>query len=246
MLIYSGRPSEGARSLARALGIRRARAEGPTLSPGTVLVNWGNTQLPARFRNCYVINTPEDVACVSNKLRFFESLAALQITPRWADASAWARTMTRDGIPIVCRTVLSGSGGVGIVIAKTPQEVIEAPLYVEYIKKQSEYRVHILRGNIIDIQRKARRHDVPDDEVNWEVRNLEGGFIYARENINAPVCVTQVAEQGMAALALDFGACDVLFNAKQNRAYLLEINSAPGLEGTTVENYANAFRRAYL
>jgi D-alanine-D-alanine ligase-like ATP-grasp enzyme len=44
------------------------------------------------------------------------------------------------------------------------------------------------------------------------------------------------------ALGLDFGAADVLFNARRNQAYVLEVNTAPGLEGQTVNDYAEAFK----
>jgi D-alanine-D-alanine ligase-like ATP-grasp enzyme len=43
-------------------------------------------------------------------------------------------------------------------------------------------------------------------------------------------------------LELDFGAADVIYNAQQDRAYSLEVNSAPGIMGTTLVNYTNALR----
>ena len=39
---------------------------------------------------------------------------------------------------------------------------------------------------------------------------------------------------------LDFGAVDVIYNTHQNKYYVLEVNTAPGLEGQTVTIYANA------
>ena len=241
MLIYSGRPSDGARNLATALGIRRALDTGPVYTGH--LINWGNTRLPARFRNATVINDPEDVAVVTNKARFFLEVPH-ELTPWWTNRRDAARErMTREGTMMVCRRVLNGSGGAGIVVAHTPAELVDAPLYVEYIKKKDEYRIHIMNGHVIDMQRKAKREGV--ENPNWEVRNLEGGFIYARHNLDVPVPVTQAAERCMEALDLDFGAVDVIYNAKANRAYVLEVNSAPGLEGTTVENYARGFREHY-
>lgn len=241
MLIYSSRPSEGARALAQELGIKRAKETGRVLSANTILINWGNTQLPARFRNCNVINAPEDIALVSNKLNFFQKLALEDIAPHWTSVKEHASNMLTKGKVIVCRKVLNGSGGAGIVIAETPEQLVNAPLYVEYIPKTDEYRVHIVNGTIIDIQRKARRKDVANP--NWKVRNLAGGFIYSRADLNVPVCVTDVAIRCMEKLGgLNFGAVDVVYNSKRNKAYVLEVNSAPGLEGTTVVNYAEAFK----
>lgn len=243
MLIYSGRPSNGANALAAELGIKKTKENGRTLPANRVLINWGNTQLPTRFRNCNVINKPEDIETVSNKLNFFYTMEGeTLITPWWTDEIQDAKDkMINEKCKIVCRKVLNGHSGVGIVIANTPEELVPAPLYVEYIPKKDEYRVHIFRGNIIDIRRKARRRDVANP--NWMVRNLAGGFIYTRTNLGIPVPVTDVATKCMERLGgLDFGAVDVIYNEKNNKAYVLEVNSAPGLEGTTIKNYAEAFR----
>src|SRR3546814_19093490 len=47
-----------------------------------------------------------------------------------------------EAFPIVCRTVLSGHSGVGIVIADNRDDLVPANLYVKYVKKKEEYRVH--------------------------------------------------------------------------------------------------------
>jgi D-alanine-D-alanine ligase-like ATP-grasp enzyme len=90
------------------------------------------------------------------------------------------------------------------------------------------------------VQQKRRRLDV--ENPNWQVRNHANGFIYARENVNPPQCVIDAAKIVFnKCTELDFGAVDVIYNAKQDRAYVLEINSAPGLEGQTLQDYADYF-----
>jgi glutathione synthase/RimK-type ligase-like ATP-grasp enzyme len=145
-----------------------------------------------------------------------------------------------EGETVVCRTVLNGHSGKGIVIAETVDELVDAPLYTKYIKKKSEWRVHIFNGQVIDIQRKVRNNDV--EEVNWRVRNHANGFIYQRNNLAPPDCVLKAAVGAMNLTLLDFGAVDVIYNEHYDKAYVLEINCAPGLEGTTVERYVEAFR----
>jgi glutathione synthase/RimK-type ligase-like ATP-grasp enzyme len=46
----------------------------------------------------------------------------------------------------------------------------------------------------------------------------------------------------VAALGLDFGGVDVIWNERRQMAYVLEVNTACGLEGQTVNDYAEAFR----
>jgi D-alanine-D-alanine ligase-like ATP-grasp enzyme len=50
----------------------------------------------------------------------------------------------------------------------------------------------------------------------------------------------QLSVEAVAALGLDFGAVDIIED-KEGNFYVLEINTAPGLEGHTVTSYAKAF-----
>lgn len=245
MLIYSARPSHGARELANALGIKQGARRSNRRYSGTV-INWGCLDLPDRFGSAAVINTPEAIAETSNKLTFFKKMKDTKLCPWFTEDRDAAAKKIDDGKRIVCRRVLSGSSGIGITISDRERPLVDAPLYVEYIPKDSEWRVHVFRmvqGPVcVDVQRKARSSEVSSEDCNWEVRNLEGGFIYKRFDINPPKEVLSVATKCMEHLALDFGAVDVIYNKKQDRAYVLEVNSAPGLEGTTVIKYAKAMK----
>ena len=46
----------------------------------------------------------------------------------------------------------------------------------------------------------------------------------------------------MRALGLDFGAVDIVIN-RDNQPVILEVNAAPGIQGTTLENYKKAVQR---
>jgi glutathione synthase/RimK-type ligase-like ATP-grasp enzyme len=233
------------------------RLEGSRFRPrlDDVVINWGNTNPPPMPRQALgqrayrFLNEPEDIARVSNKLSFFQLLQEDNlggIIPEW-----WqnAGEIPDDAFPVVCRTVLNGHSGCGIVIANSRDELVPAPLYTKYIKKNAEYRVHIGHGailndfEIIAVQQKRRNRDVPDDEVNWQVRNHQNGFIYARQDVEQPPAVTRAALTAFLASGLDFGAVDVIYNERSGRAFVLEINTAPGLEGTTLQDYTNFFNQ---
>jgi hypothetical protein len=152
----------------------------------------------------------------------------------------------RDGATVLERHVVNGNSGKGIVVVEPEGgELAIAPLYTYYIRKKSEWRVHIFQGSVVDVQRKARRKDVPDDQINWKVRNYDNGFIFARgeEMGEVPRSVIWAATNAMAALDLDFGAVDVIYNEKNKSAYALEVNSAPGLQGETLSGYVRRFQR---
>lgn len=247
--LYSYNPgSQGCRELARALGIRRLKHNGTkTLSSNDVIINWGSSSLPIRTNRCRIINAPSLLSNVTDKLAFFESMKDVRletdkrITPlHWTNRNDAMAYLRNKGGAIVCRTMLSASGGRGIVIAEQASDLVQCKLYTRYIPKKDEYRVHILGGKVIDLQRKAKRLDA--NEVDWKVRNHDNGFVFVRENVKPPKSVLAVAQKCMEVSGLDFGAVDVVYNEQNGRAYVLEINTAPGLEGQTVVNYARAFR----
>lgn len=148
------------------------------------------------------------------------------------------------GATVVERHVLNGNSGAGIRLVEPGQEELsKAPLYVKYVPKKQEYRVHVCGGEAVDIQRKARRHDVADEDINWKIRNHDNGFIFARnEDGVVPPDVSYQAVLAVKLLGLDFGAVDVIFNDKEQKAYVLEVNTAPGLSGTTLEGYVSRFK----
>jgi len=238
--------SRSARALADALGGKVLRLENSTFTakPDDVVVNWGNSKTDREG----LVNRGYDIKGASNKLTFFQMLGRKDpdIIPKF-----WLHRgdIPAKAYPVVCRTVLEGHSGAGIVIADSPEELVPAQLYVKYVKKQDEYRVHIGRGRgshaaytTIAVQKKARRRETPESEVNWRVRNHGNGFVFIRNGFVTPDAVIEVARRALDASTLDFGAVDVIYNRSKDRAYVLEINTAPGMEGQTVEDYAEFFR----
>lgn len=244
--------SKGAKSLAEALGgkVLKLKESKFKPKPSDLIINWGNTDVNCvHWGTAYphtIRNLPNQIRNASNKLFFFKSMVAqdkADIVPRfWENKN----DIPDDAFPIVCRTELAGHSGAGIVIAESRDNLVHAPLYVEYVKKEDEYRVHVGRkagaSIIIAVQRKARRIDVPDEQVNWQVRNHCNGFVFVRQGVNPPTCVLERATDALECSGLDFGAVDVIYNVKKDKAYVLEINTAPGIEGSTVQDYVKFFK----
>lgn len=213
------------------------------------VVNWGCSTPQPEVAKCQVLNNFANVAIAANKLETFNVLAdgndihIPRFTTSILAAEHWLAT---EDIEIVERHTLTGHSGKGIRIVTKNDMLQKAPLYVVYVPKTQEYRVHVFQGKVIDIQRKARKKDVADGDVNWKVRNLDNGFIYARDFApeDLPRDLEEQAVLATAKLGLDFGAVDLIYNKRSNRTYVLEINTAPGLQGTTLEAYVQAFKDA--
>lgn len=216
--------------------------------PGHIIINWGSSSAPDRLGAATFINHPDKVKVAGNKLTTFETYAVLRDNPgelvsipEFCTSYERACEWVRDGKVVVCRTKLNGHSGAGIVLAAREEDVVrDCPLYVKYIKKAKEFRVHVAFGSVIDVQAKRQRADY-DGETNFAIRNHSNGWVYCRENIEEPADLRDQAIRAITALGLDFGAVDIIYNQHYNRCYVLEVNTAPGLEGTSVEIYANAF-----
>lgn len=235
--IYSGdRPSNGAKALALyAKGFKRLRA-GKCLKPNDILVNWGVGKAEVPFA-VKTLNSFFSVSNASNKLTAFKKMADVKCVP-WTDDLTVAKQWSAEGSTIVARQKLTGHSGDGIIIIEKGEPVHMAPLYTKYIFKEKEFRVHVVAGNVVDTQRKIKD---PNQEVKtWKVRSHQNGFIFARNNIEPNVDRDTLATSAVAALGLDFGAVDIVED-KHGCFFVLEVNTAPGLEGQTIESYAKAF-----
>lgn len=257
--------SKGARELSNRCGILRATKK-QTAKHGTfgTLLNWGNSE--RRFANATYINNPEAVAIASNKLSTAKCLGDAGVpqpvyTTRRSVAEEWAA----GGTMVCCRKLLRASEGRGLVLYEAPAtgalrsaggggggrdlgdgrddgrgRMVDAPLYTKYFKKAEEYRVHVFDGVVIDVQQKRKRQEVDNEDVNYQIRNSRNGWVFCRDGVDCPDLVTSASIAAVTALGLDFGAVDVGFNVHRGEAAVFEVNTAPGLEGTTLDRYFEA------
>ena len=241
--------SASAKALAQALQVKRVRSTYDARRRD-VIINWGNSRPSSILPAHQDLNSHTAIALACNKLKTFETLqsAGFEFLPQWCTSRYQASTLlyhatnggeTLGKEAIYCRTSLTGHSGSGIVIAKNIYELVEAPLYTLGTKHKHEYRIHVFKGNVIDVQQKKRKHGYSG--TNTGIRNHSNGWIYARCDVNPPDCVLTAAVKAVTLLGLDFGACDIGYRERDDKAFLFEVNTAPGLFGTTLEKYVNAF-----
>ena len=251
-------PSNSARDLCAAINERTELLGLPTvlrtrqrdsqyyMKDGDMVINWG-MRLGRRSRmmgiNAYVpsvYNLPYRVEGASNKLKTFECLHSARIPiPSFTSNKLDAERAFHTGDTIVVRATLSGHGGTGISIV-TPNSVEslpEAPLYTKYIPKEHEYRVHVL-GEETHIRQKRRK--LSHEDPNWQIRNHANGFVMAQECSFIPEGIEALSIAAVDALNLHFGAVDIIYGT-DGKCYVLEVNTAPGLEASTLALYADYF-----
>ena len=245
LLPYKG-TSQGAKnlsknlSLALAQDILRLRLQSSQYHPriGDVIINWGNSVGIGDIPN--YINHPDNVAIACNKLDTFSILSSKNVSlPDWTKnidvAKMWAETKT-----VYCRTILTGHSGKGIIIANVPEQIVDAPLYTKATEAKHEYRVHVFKGNIMDFQQKKKREGYEGGIPG--IRNHSNGWVFCRTGVTLPDTVEQESIKAVQALGLDFGAVDIGYRERDSLAFVYEVNTAPGLQGTTLEKYTAAFK----
>ena len=224
--------------------------------PNDVVFNWGNSNTPAWAKNILppLINNVNSVSFAVNKLTTFKMLQDKCNIPEWTTDNVKANSWDKV---FFGRKNLTGFGGTGIIVFDPEYPFAEGgnypapdkgvaqacPLYVQYKKKKREFRVHVFKGEVIDITQKKKRKDF-EGEINTKIRNYANGWVYCRDDIVVPEDLRTQAILAVNAIGLDFGAVDIIYNEKENKSYVLEINTAPGLEGTTIEAYKNAILKS--
>lgn len=148
---------------------------------------------------------------------------------------------TLDTKKVVVRSLLNASEGRGITIVNKEECTQQAPLYTAYIPKKKEFRVHVWNNEVIDVQEKRRKRGLEQKE--FQVRNTANGYVFCREGVVEPDDLRPLALAAVSALERSYGAVDIIWNEKQNRCFVLETNSRPGLMGTTVQKYADAIMK---
>lgn len=258
--------SKSAHSIAKGMKAKIIRQVNSTFvaNKNKVIVNWGSTKgiLRDYMRDgASVINHPSAVDICSDKTKFFSAIEAdnPNIIPEWTNDPHRAVQWTNNGVIALGRTSSRSKGGEGIYFNDVEEDLEQytkgCVMWSRYIPKAKEFRVHIVNGEVIDVtEKKLRKTDdngqpVDKEKINWRVRNHANGFIFARDEVKAPDVVIKNSVEAFNILergtGLNFAAFDVVYNKKHDSAYVLEANTAPGVEATTLDRYIESFKKHY-
>lgn len=250
-------PSNSARALKESLEAlgHRVSYRHPDMSrirtnrTADLVINWGISNIDnfnhLRFVSDRSLNISEAVNRAANKFSAFRAMNGEVSIPDFTTSRADAERWIRQGHRVYCRTQLRGNSGDGIVVARSPEQMVSANLYVKGLDVAHEFRFHVMNGVVIDAVRKSWREDVPEEERNMDVRNHANGSVFVRGSrsleraLQDPNAIN-AALSAVNSLGLDFGAVDLVLT-EQGEYKVLEVNTACGLEGTTLERYTQAF-----
>jgi hypothetical protein len=216
--------SDGAKKLASAIselvGYRVLR--GPA-KPNKINIIWGR---------------PNDIG--ADKLRTFEAFAEHNVScPKFTEDRKVALKWINENKPVVARRLLHAQEGRGAVYAEAADQLPQAPLFVQYVPKKKEFRVHVWDGAVVLVQEKRKRRGTRPDP---KIRSHANDWVFCVEDVVEPPDLREVALSAATAVGHS-GAVDVVYNEKRRKCYALEINSAPGLTESTARAYARTITR---
>lgn len=143
-----------------------------------------------------------------------------------------------SGHVVVVRHLTRASEGKGIEILE-PEEhtsVPSAPVYTQYKKKKKEFRVHVFKDQVVHVLEKRKKQGfVGNGET--KVRNTANGYVFCSENVVEPEGLRELALKASKVTQSDFKGVDIGYNEKKNELFVIEVNSAPGIEGTNINRY---------
>lgn len=136
--------------------------------------------------------------------------------------------------PLLARRAY-GFGGTDIVPVFQPEELpwrIAAgwDWFSRYIPVKTEYRVWVFQGKHLDTYEKVMCRP---EEYKYIGRNFRNGFEFRPVTPN-PTLLTNLANQAVRAIGLDFAAVDML-EGLDHEVYVLEVNTAPGVIASHAE-----------
>jgi hypothetical protein len=168
-------------------------------------------------------------------------LSALEYTTNKEEATLWCQ----EEYHVFGRMLLNASCGNGIVVFDANNLPTHCPVYTKYKKKKREFRVHVFKNKVVAIVEKRMR-DGWSGPRDAKIRNMKNGYVFCQE-----IALTEVLQERIIALAIAasvvgqglFKGVDLGYNEKLDDLFIIEVNGAPGIEGSNISRYVAAIQQ---
>jgi len=168
------------------------------------------------------------------------NIPSVPFTTSQSEASAWVA----DGQTVMARCLTRASEGRGIVVLDSTKPWVLAPVYTRYLKKKREFRVHCFKDQVVAVLEKRRKVGYLGDKSDAKIRNTANGYCFCSSNVVEPDSIRELALAASKVTISDFKGVDIGYNEKLNQLFVIEVNSAPGIEGSNVTKYLEAITNA--
>jgi glutathione synthase/RimK-type ligase-like ATP-grasp enzyme len=182
-------------------------------------------------------NSADFIKLCANKRRFSKLLT---------DNGFYTPVFNSEGVPteypVLIREFLSASGGKGIHLISNEEEFSttfkKGFYWTPFVVMKNEYRVHVLGDKIAKVFRKDRNPGL--DVEQFPIKNLHLGYhFYKISNPEGFDKMQEVINSLCKLLNGSFIALDVGWVPSEKKYFIIEGNTAPGLNKETVKMYAD-------
>src|SRR5512139_3529415 len=126
---------------------------------------WGYHKAVDEFDLERFINHPDLANVARDKRQTFWHLSNKKVSHvPYTEAKEEAAGWLTKGKTVLARTA-TGQAGSGITVVQPGQELPAASLYTQYVKKKKEFRVHVFKGKVIQVQEKRKRNGAEADAL---------------------------------------------------------------------------------
>lgn len=175
-----------------------------------------------------------------NKLFQYEWFSANEIPAlSFTTSSEQVKHWLDEAHTVFARTLTRASEGKGIKIIEPGSDIIQAPVYTLYRKKKKEFRVHVFKDQVVAVLEKRKRSDF-EGTRNTKIRNTANGYVFCSQDVVEPEGLRELALKASKVTNSDFKGVDIGYNEKLNELFVIEVNSAPGIEGSNIDKYVEA------
>lgn len=219
------------------------------LSKRVIGIRWGNSNpVPSNVMD-FELNSPSLIRTFSNKQSFSSTFKEEFWTPEFHKEQPDSTVF-----PVLIRTTLNGFGGVGIIPCKTFEDFkknwMGNGFWTPYYNLDSEFRVHVIDGEVVRIFRKIKDNEV-SEQGEFNIRNSRLGWHFGLtgsdpnkfESLRKLSTLFWESVKGKFNIKHGFYGLDVGWSKKNQRYFVLEGNTAPSLASNenTLSAYANKF-----
>lgn len=252
LYVYCPRKSTGALELVKALGaIRLRNFDGADfwdkkhrvkIPAGSSIVAWGS-KLP-ELDDVRTLNAQEKIVNKEREVALLTKAGVPTVKFLTPDGKYGPKDYLKAGY--LARTS-NHMGGTDLLFGTNHPD-----FYTNKETLTTEVRIHMFAGKSIRAGIKVPRDGfVEGEEKRWKkdtglyhpwIRSYDGGWRIKYDGFKSNKEMRDLASKAVKALGLTFGAVDIGVKT-DGKLIVLEVNSAPGLEGGTIESYVTAIER---
>jgi hypothetical protein len=168
------------------------------------------------------------------------NIPAVEWTIDYVDARLWLEA----GHTVMARTKTKGQAGSGLFVVSPPTTNLhyfedEVKAFTKYISHKREFRVNLFKHKLVNVREKKKK--VGFKGGDFHIRNLANGYTTAKCS-SYPTQIVALAEQASLCSGSDFIGVDVGYNELKDFAFVIEVNSGPSIEGSSVQDFVKAIQ----